>query len=299
MNQALSRRSAFCLFAIVIFAWGLNWTVVKLTLEYMTPLWLAAFRSGLAAVVLYFVMLATNKLRIPKRGDMPVVCSIALLHMTAFTALMVLGIQFVPAGRSIVLGYTTPIWVIPAAVLLLHERLTAPRIAGMAMGFAGLVVMFNPLAFDWNDERALLGNGLILLSALCWAISIIHTRAHKWISTPFELVFWEVLLASAALTLLACVFEGIPQVRWSVRLALLLAYGSVVSVALAYWAMAMVNRSLPAMTTSLGVLATPVVGLLCSMGVLGEDFSLALLVGLALIIGGIVLGIAWRGRGEA
>ncbi len=299
MNQALSRRSAFCLFAIVIFAWGLNWTVVKLTLEYMTPLWLAAFRSGLAAVVLFFVMLATNKLRIPKRGDMPVVCSIALLHMTAFTALMVLGIQFVPAGRSIVLGYTTPIWVIPAAVLLLHERLTAPRIAGMAMGFAGLVVMFNPLAFDWNDQRALLGNGLILLSALCWAISIIHTRAHKWISTPFELVFWEVLLASAALTLLACVFEGIPQVRWSVRLALLLAYGSVVSVALAYWAMAMVNRSLPAMTTSLGVLATPVVGLLCSMVVLGEDFSLALLVGLALIIGGIVLGIAWRGRGEA
>ncbi len=299
MNQALSRRSAFCLFAIVIFAWGLNWTVVKLTLEYMTPLWLAAFRSGLAAVVLFFVMLATNKLRIPKRGDMPVVCSIALLHMTAFTALMVLGIQFVPAGRSIVLGYTTPIWVIPAAVLLLHERLTAPRIAGMAMGFAGLVVMFNPLAFDWNDERALLGNGLILLSALCWAISIVHTRAHKWISTPFELVFWEVLLASAALTLLACVFEGIPQVRWSVRLALLLAYGSVVSVALAYWAMAMVNRSLPAMTTSLGVLATPVVGLLCSMVVLGEDFSLALLVGLALIIGGIVLGIAWRGRGEA
>jgi len=299
LNQALSRRSAFCLFAIVIFAWGLNWTVVKLTLEYMTPLWLAAFRSGLAAVVLFFVMLSTNKLRIPKRGDMPVVCSIALLHMTAFTALMVLGIQFVPAGRSIVLGYTTPIWVIPAAVLLLHERLTAPRIAGMAMGFAGLVVMFNPLAFDWNDERALLGNGLILLSALCWAISIIHTRAHKWISTPFELVFWEVLLASVALTLLACVFEGIPQVRWSVRLALLLAYGSVVSVALAYWAMAMVNRSLPAMTTSLGVLATPVVGLLCSMVVLGEDFSLALLVGLALIIGGIVLGIAWRGRGEA
>ena len=137
------------------------------------------------------------------------------------------------------------------------------------------------------------------ISALCWAISIIHTRAHKWISTPFELVLWEVLLASAALTLLACVFEGIPQVRWSMRLALLLAYGSVVSVALAYWAMAMVNRSLPAMTTSLGVLATPVVGLLCSMVVLGEDFSLALLVGLALIIGGIVLGIAWRGRGEA
>lgn len=300
MNQPLSRRAALALFCVVIFAWGLNWTVVKLTLEGMTPLWMAAIRSGLAAVVLLFVMLATDSLRIPKRGDVPVVCSIALLHMTAFTALMVIGIQFVPAGRSIVLGYTTPLWVIPTAVLFLGERLTPARLAGVALGLAGLSLMFNPLDFDWNDQRALLGNGLILLSAFCWAISIVHTRAHRWVSTPFQLVFWQVLLASAALTLLACVFEGMPQIRWSVHLVLLLAYGSVIGVALAYWAMAMVNRSLPAVSTSLGVLATPVVGVLCSMVVFGEPFSPAMLLALGMIVGGIVLGTVWgRGAGAA
>jgi drug/metabolite transporter (DMT)-like permease len=290
MNQQLSQRAAFALFATVIFAWGFNWTVVKLTLQHMTPLWMIAIRSGLAAVVLLFVMLATGNLRIPKRGDMPVVCSIALLHMTAFAALMAIGIQFVPAGRSIVLGYTTPLWVTPAAVLLLGERLTAARIAGVALGMAGLAVMFNPLAFDWADQRALLGNGLLLLSAFSWAISIIHTRAHQWISTPFQLVFWEVLLATVVLTLLALAIEGRPQFTWSLPLVLLLAYGSVIGVALGYWAIAMVNRSLPAVTTSLGVLATPVVGVLCSMLVLDEPFSLPLLVALAMIIGGIALG---------
>ena len=290
MNPQLSRRSALALFAIVIFAWGFNWTAAKLTLEAMTPLWMAAIRAGLAAVVLLCVMIATRSLRLPKRGDVPVVCSIALLHMTAFAALMALGLQFVPAGRSIVLGYTTPLWVTPAAVLLLGERLTLARAAGVVIGMAGLAVMFNPLAFDWTDRRALLGNGLILLSVLCWAISILHTRAHRWVSTPFQLVFWEVLLATIVLTLLACIFEGWPQIVWSMKLALLLAYGSVFGVALAYWAMAMVNRSLPAVTTSLGVLATPVVGVASSMLVLSEPFSLALLVALSMIIEGIALG---------
>lgn len=290
MNQQLSKRAALALFAIVIIAWGLNWTVAKLTLQYMSPLWMTAFRGALAAVVLLFVMLATHSLRIPKRGDVPVVCSIALLHMTAFAALMALGLQLVPAGRSIVLGYTTPLWVTPAAVLFLGERLTFARIAGVAVGMAGLAVMFNPLAFDWADKRALLGNGLLLLSAFCWAISILHTRAHQWISTPFQLVFWEVLLATIVLTLLAILFEGAPQVTWNIHLVLLLGYGSVFGVALAYWAMAMVNRSLPAVTCSLGVLATPVVGVVSSMVLLDEPFSLSLLVALTMIIGGIALG---------
>ncbi len=37
--------------------------------------------------------------------------------------------------------------------------MTRARVAGIALGLAGLLVMFNPLAFDWGDGRALLGNG--------------------------------------------------------------------------------------------------------------------------------------------
>ena len=96
--------------------------------------------------------------------------------------------------------------------------------------------------------------------------------------------------SAVVLTLLACVFEGWPQIAWSTKLVLLLAYGSVFGVALAYWAMAMVNRSLPAVTTSLGVLATPVVWVVRSMVVLGEPFSASLLIALVMIVGGIALG---------
>lgn len=290
MNTPLSRRAALVMFALVVFAWGFNWPVAKLLVQSVSPLWMTAIRSAIALVVLLALLLATDGLRRPARGDLPVVFNIAMLHMTAYAVLIAIGLSHVPAGRSVVLGFTTPLWVIPGAMVFLGERMTPMRVAGVALGMGGLALLFNPLALDWADERALLGNALIMLGAFCWAVSILHLRAHRWISTPYQLVFWEVLLATLLLTLVAFVFEGAPRVAWDARIVLLFLYGGVFGVALAYWAMAMVSRSLPAVTTSLGVLATPVVGVFTSIVALGEPFSPGLLAALALIIGGIALG---------
>ncbi len=290
MNIQLSRRAALSLFCVVILAWGFNWSVTKALVQSVPPLWLSAIRSAIALLVLLPMMLATRDLRLPKRGDLAVVFNIALLHMTAFAALMATGLQTVAAGRSIVLGFTTPLWVIPGAMLFLGERLTRQRVAGVALGLAGLGLMFNPAAFDWSDTRVLRGNGMLLLAAFCWSLSILHIRKHTWISTPYQLVFWEVLIATVLLALLAAGFEGAPHIAWNLRVVLLFLYGGVFGVALAYWAMAMVNRSLPAVTTSLGVLATPVVGVLSAIVFLGEAFDLMLAAAMLLILGGIALG---------
>ena len=120
---------------------------------------------------------------------------------------------------------------------------------------------------------------------------MLQIRAHRWVSTPFQLVFWETVVASIVLNAAAMGFEAMPTVAWDVRLALLIGYLGIVGVALAYWAMAVVNRSLPAVTTSLGMLATPPVGILASMLMLGEPFDPTLLVALALISAGIGLDI--------
>lgn len=290
MKSTLPRGVALLLFAIVVLAWGFTWPATKMTVESISPLWTSALRSLIATAVLLVLLSTQGNLILPRRGDLPVVFGIALPHMVAFSALVATGIQFVPAGRAIVLGYTTPLWVIPAARLFLGEPITKRHLLGGAIAFAGLALMFNPAAFDWSDGRALLGNGLLLLAAACWAVSIVYVRAHRWISTPFQLVFWETLLATLLLALLAILFDGIPRIDWTLRLVLLLLYGGVIGNALAYWAMAMVNRSLPAATTSLGLLATPVVGTLSAALVLGESIGLTLFCAMALIVTGIALG---------
>lgn len=295
-SDPLPRQSALLLFVVVVLAWGFNWPVTKMIVHSISPLWTATLRNLIAAVVLLGLLWAQGKLIVPRRGDFPLVLGIALPHMVAFSALVALGIQFIPAGRAIVLGYTTPLWVIPAARLFLGEPITKRHLAGGALVLSGLAVFFNPGSFDWSDGRALLGSGLLLLAAACWAISIVYVRAHTWISTPLQLVFWETLLATGLLALFALVFDGLPQIEWTPPLVLLLLYGGVFGTALGYWAMAMVNRSLPAATTSLGMLATPVVGTLSAAIILGEPITLTLLAAMVLIVGGIALGTITRLR---
>ena len=70
---------------------------------------------------------------------------------------------------------------------------------------------------------------------------------------------------------------------------------TVLGTALGYWAMTMVNRSLPAMTTSLGLLATPVVGTAGASLMLGEPITLSLISAMVLIIGGIAIGTLIEG----
>jgi drug/metabolite transporter (DMT)-like permease len=257
MNHILSRRAALLLFVTVVVTWGSNWAVTKTLVLSVSPLWATAIRSAIATVALLVLLLARGQLMLPRRGDVAVILTVAVLHMGAFSALVAFGLQFVAVGRSIVLGYTTPLWVAPAAWLFFGEPVTRSRLAGIALGLAGLATIFNPLAFDWSDRNALIGNGLILLAALCWAANILYVRAHKWISTPFQLVFWQALLATCILAALALSIDGIPQIIWTPALASAFLYAGICGTALAHWAMVTVNRSLPAITTSLGLLATP------------------------------------------
>jgi len=224
MKSRSTKSGALLLFAFVIVAWGLNWTVTKLIVTQVTPLWTAAIRTGIGALALLTMLATSKQFRIPKRGDIPVILAISLFHMVAFAALMTTGLKYVPVGRSIVLGYTTPLWVAPGAWLLLKEDLSARQGIGVMIGVTGLAVMFNPSAFDWTDREAVLGNGLLLLSALAWSVSILYTRAHHWIATPFQLVFWQALLATILLTILVLIIEGELHIVWSNTLIIWLGY---------------------------------------------------------------------------
>jgi drug/metabolite transporter (DMT)-like permease len=294
----VSTRYAAATLALVVLAWGLTWPANKVILETISPYWLAATRSWIAVLALFAIAAMRRDLIVPSRADLPVVASVALLHMTGFTLLGTIGLGIVDAGRTVVLAYTTPLWVVPGAALFLGERLTARRGLGVAIGLLGLAVLFNPAAIDWRDARALGGNAIILAAALLWAASILHVRGHRWRATPFQLVPWQMLLAALLLTAIAAPLGAPPDpARWDALTAALVLFVALPGTALAYWAVAVASRYLPAVTTSLGLLATPVVGIAVSAAALGEPLTLSLLVAVAMILGGIAIGTTGRGRG--
>ena len=285
-----SRRAGLAALLTVIVCWGLTWPVNKVLLEDLSPAWMMALRSAIATVGLFAIALARGRLVVPPRADLPVVLSITLLHMVGFGVLAAWGLRLVPTGRSVVLAYTVPLWVVPGAWLFLGERLTVRRIVGVVVGLIGLVALFNPTTFDWTSRNAILGNGAILIAALLWAASILHIRGHRWRATPLDLVPWEMLLATAIVTPLAYALDGAPAPAWSGRLVALLLYAGIPGTALAYWATALASRNLPAVTTALGLLTTPVLSVVVATLWLGEPLTVALVIAIVLILGGVAIG---------
>lgn len=299
--KALSPRAAVGLFLIVVLAWGVNWSVTKQLVQLVPPLWSSAIRSWIALAGLFVILGLSKNLVIPERRDVPVILSVALLHMTLFSILVAAGLRFLPASKGIVLGYTTPLWVALAAPVLGKDTLTAPKLAGALLGLIGLAVILNPSSIDWTNAGILLGVGMVILAAISWAANIIYIRAHRWIASPLQLLIWQVLVATAVLSTLAMTIDGLPQVEWSWRLVSLFLYSGLIGTALAYWAMSMVNKSISALTTSLGTTGTPLVGIASAAILLGEPIDMSLAVAAGLIVTGI--GLATLGdrllRGQA
>jgi drug/metabolite transporter (DMT)-like permease len=293
-----SRALAFLALTAAVTAWGIGWPVNRAILYHLPPLTTVAVRSAIAAVALFAIAAGQRRLAVPSRQDVPVVLSISLLHMTGYAVLTSIGLLFVPVGRSIVLGYTMPLWITPGAMVFLGERLTLRRAIGVVLGLTGIAVMFNPLAFDWHNRMAVLGNAALLLAALLWAASILHIRAHRWRAAPFDLIPWEMALATLMLSVFALAIDGWPRIDLTPNLTWLMLYSALPGTALAFWAAAVAAQNLPAVTTSLGLLAAPVIGITASAVTLGEAPTPTLMIAVVLIIGGIAFGTIAPSRAE-
>ncbi len=285
---------------MLMVGWGLTWTVNKTLLSHLPPVWAVVSRIVPACIIYWLVCLVMGRLTVPVKADLPIIFSMGAFHMVGFSVLVSFGLLYLPAGRSVVLAYTTPLWVFPAAWFFLKEPFTLRKTLGMLCGLGGLLLIMQPGSMDWQDPHIVIGHVLILLGALSWALSIVYGRAHVWTTPLFELVPWQLLFAGVLLTILAWMTEGVPNVIWSFDLLLMIAYGSIVSTAFAYWAMNTVSRDLPASVTSMGLLGVPVVALFFSSWALGEPLDGDLLSATGLIVLGIGLGtIQFSGRRAA
>lgn len=287
--RAPSRRALYALLAVVVLVWGANWPIMKIGLREIPPFRFAALRMALGAATLLTIQLARGALRPPPRGDWPVVASVGLLHMAITVALVNLGLRHLGAGRSAVLAFTTPLWVVPGAALLLGERIDARRAAGLVLGLGGMAVLFRPSEVDWSSTAALRGNALLMASAFTWALAILHVRGHRWHATPLDLAPWQMSLAAAVLGVLAAVLEPAAPWRVSPTALAVLAYNGLAATGFAFWAVVTINRGLPASETSVVLLAVPAVGILSAALAIGERPSVGLLAGLAGISAGVAL----------
>lgn len=294
MGDARPSRVAWLQLGLVVVLFGLAWPVIRIGLDAGTPIWLAAARATLSAATAFVLVAALKRLAWPGRADWPIILSVGALQLTCFFAFANLGVQIVPPGRSGVLAYTTMLWMVPLSWMV-GEKVSRRAFLGAALGVAGILVLVDPLRFDWSDRQVMLGHGWLLAAGFTWALAILHARRHTWRMSPLDVLPWQMGVATVLLWILAFVLEPAGHLDLkhpSLWLALL--YLGVLAGPTATWAAVSVARALPPVTGSLGMLGVPLLAIASSVVLVGEPVTWPLAIGTTLVIAGIAIVILDR-----
>lgn len=291
---------AYLLLIGLVVIWGSHWVVVKVGLETIPPFTYGVLRLTGGIVVLAVLMAATGRLKRPARADWPIIASYGLLAVALGIAMMNLALPHIPAGRSSILAYTIPLWVVPVMLFAAHVLPSRAEMVGLVLGLVGLILLLNPAAIEWGSEGALLGSLLLVVGAIGAAVALVHVRSHPWTGTPFDTQIWQLLVALLPMLVLVLVLERdrLGEIRWDLPTALAVLYSGPLATAFAFWASQMIVRSLGPLTTGIGYLGAPVVGVIAGIIVLGEVITLLDLAGVLVTSVGIAV-VLLAGRGSS
>lgn len=276
------------LFLFIIVSWGLSWPINKVGLAFVSPLWYTAIRLMVGTATMMCLVIAFKKFALPKKQDLPLIFIIGLLQISFYLLFTNLGLAYLPSGRASMLAYTTPLWVMPIAILFFQEQPGFYKWLGFLLGILGLMLLLGPTELNWSDKHVLFGTFMLLLASLSWAISMLCTRYMRWNKSPFELIPWQLLIGTIPIVLFAWETEPAIHIAWNSTLVFSLIYTGVLVTGVSYWSGVVINKELPTLVVSLGFLLVPVLSVLLSSVFMHETITAPT----AVAMGMIVLGLA-------
>ncbi|WP_208453500.1 DMT family transporter [Burkholderia gladioli] len=275
---------------LMVLLWGASWPVTKLALGTVPPLWLATFRFGSSALCLFVFVAMRGLLRLPPRADWPIIASMGLLQMMAFTGLGMIAMTHVDTGRAVLLAYTTPLWGVLASWLLLRNAPTRLQLLALAVGLGGIGLVCSPTEMDWTKPGSLTGATFLLVAAIAWSVVILHIKRHRWTASPLALAPWQMTLATVPLAGFAFALEGSPSsIPFDAHLLELLLFIGPVATSACFVISAEYGRRISIFAMSNFTLGVPIIGILASAVFLGSRLTPLFLMGLGFIMTGMVL----------
>ena len=267
--------------AVLVFvpvAWGYNWVVMKRALSYAGPFEFSAARFVLGSICLFAVLAMLGRpVRIRPLGA---VFWAGLLQTGGNFGFLMWALTTGPAGRSALLCYTMPFWVVLLAWPALGERPSRPQWLAAAVACAGLALIF----LSGGGGGSTQASGLATLGGLSWAGGTLIARRLLTKSTvdPLALTAWQMLFGGLALTAAALLAPARSFV-WSPYLFFALAYTIIPASVVAWLFWFTFLQRTEASVASLTLLATPVLGIIFGALELGERPRGLELLGMALI----------------
>lgn len=272
--------------------WGAMFIAVRLSIQVIAPVPLVWMRYGVALLSLLVLVTFLHESLSIARKDWKRVFFVALIGQTTSIVTQETGTMLTSAQAGSVLTASTPVFMVIFGVWLLHERLTAGRVASVVLATVGmLLITFDPDSFTVTPLGAL----LLVIASITWALmSVLLKRLSKYstIAITFHAV-WIAFLLLTPYSLYWLFVHGDPAAMAAPTVWGSVLYLGVVSTTAGF---ALWNKGLLYMDASLGGLFMffqPIVGSFLGWLVLGEEMTTAFWAGSALI--GLGVACALRG----
>jgi drug/metabolite transporter (DMT)-like permease len=278
MHKNTVVKALIALFILTLI-WGYNWVVMKLAVQYASPFQFAAMRTFLGALVLFVLIYVTKRPMALK--EFPTMLVLGLLQTCGFTGLLIWALVEGGAGKTAVLTYTMPFWVMLFAWPMLGEKVQGWQWLAVAFALFGMVLIFDPLHIK-DDGFSMF---LALCSGISWAISaIISKKLHR--RSPhldlLNLTAWPMLLGSIPIIIIALILPA-PPIQWTTTFILTVLFNVILSgcVAWVLWLYAL--QRLQAGVASMASMLAPVIGVIAAWIQLNEVPDTYELIGMVFI----------------
>jgi drug/metabolite transporter (DMT)-like permease len=294
------------MFALLGLVWGSSFLWIKIAvgnggkpflgidfpaeMQVFGPFLLVAFRLlfgliGLAALMLF------QRPAFPRERRV----WLAYLFMGAFNTaipftLISWGETQIDSGLASILNGTVPLFTIVIAHFWLHdEKITLPRLAGLLVGFIGVVVLVSRDIGPDGLIGNIWGQVAVIAAAISYAVAITFSRRYLRGQPPVMQSFMTLLVADVLMWVATPMVESPIVLPGSPLLWFAVAWLGLLGSCLAYLLFFSLINAWGPTRASLVTYIFPVIGLILGITLLGEQVDWRLFVGTALVVGGIVV----------
>lgn len=283
-----NKTVVWALILTITLIWGYAWVLMKQALEYMGPFTFSSLRFGTGAITLLLIIFALRKGLPPKKYWKHFIV-IGMLQTSIVFLLVMFALKFVDAGKSSVLLYSMPMFSSLLAVKFLNEKLTIWKIAGLMTGMLGLLTILGWDLWIGQSTEMIIGELLIILAAVSWAISNIYYRLNVTELPQIQVSAFQMMFGAIGIFIVTLFMESGQPIELNGYSITIVLFTGILASALCFTVWFIIMSIVDMVTATISTLLVPIFGLLFSSLVLHEQLTIGVITGSALIIIGILI----------
>ncbi len=276
------------------FFWGTTYLGIRIALDDFSPAVLVCLRNLLSGAITLTVAIAIGA-HLPRGRDLWKTAGYGLMVIGVGNGTLAIAEQWIPTGLASLFITTSPFWFVGIDSLLPGgEKLHAPTVRGLLLGFAGVLILVAPAAWLALTERTFASGGAVVLgfvilqaSAGSWALGSLLQRNMRTRAHPF--VIGGVQQLSTGLVLLVPSLFQFSSAHWTPRGIGAVVYLAIFGGIVGYSCYALALSRLPPAIVSIYTYINPVVAVFLGWWFYRERFGVREAAAMAVIFAGVAI----------